>query len=58
MHRTHLREILRDAAIAHAIRPTIERGGLSFAETRDALVTLKIPRPAMIAATLCPQTDR
>jgi len=53
MHRTHLNEVLRDAAIAHAIRPTIERGGLNFAETRDALIALKVPRPAMIAAIVC-----
>jgi hypothetical protein len=54
MHRTHLTEVLRDAAIAHAIRPTIERGGLTFAKTRDALIALKVPRPAMIAAIVCP----
>ena len=56
MHRTHLKEILRDAAVAHAIRPTIERRGLSFAETRDALVALKVPRAATIAAIVCPQS--
>jgi hypothetical protein len=54
MHRTHLNDVLRDAAIAHAIRPTIERGGLTFAKTRDALIALKVPRPAMIAAIVCP----
>ena len=53
MHRTHLIEVLRDADIAHAIRPTIERGGLTFAKTRDALIALKVPRPAMIAAVVC-----
>jgi hypothetical protein len=55
MHRNHLTEILRDAAIADAIRPTIERGGLNFAETRDALIAAKVPRPAMIAAVVCPK---
>jgi len=54
MHRTHLNEVLRDAAIADAIRPTIERGGLTFAKTRDALISLNIPRAAMIAAIVCP----
>ena len=58
MHRTHLNEILRDAAIAHAIRPTIERGGLTFAEARDALIALNVPRPAMIAAIVCPKSGR
>ena len=50
MHRTHLNEILRDTAVAYAIRPTIERRKLTFAETRDALIALNVPRPAMIAA--------
>lgn len=50
MHRTHLNEILRDTAVAYAIRPTIERRKLTFAETRDALIALNIPRPATIAA--------
>ena len=54
MHRNHLNEVLRDAAIAYAIGPTIERGELTFAETRDALIALDVPRPAMIAAIVCP----
>ena len=58
MHRTHLNEILSDAAIANAIRPNIERAGLNFAETRDALIALKVPRPATIAAIVCPQSPR
>ena len=37
MHRTHLKEILHDAAVAHAIRPTIERGGLTFAQNAGRL---------------------
>ena len=53
MHRTHLYQILRDAEIAHAIRPTIERGKLTFAETKDALIALHVPRPARIAAVVC-----
>jgi hypothetical protein len=54
MHRTHLNDILRDAAIAHAIRPAVERAGFTFAQTRDTLITLKVPRPALIAAIVCP----
>lgn len=50
MHRTHLYEILRDAAVADAIRPTILRRKLTFAETRDALIDLRVPRPALVAA--------
>jgi len=55
MHRTHLTEVLRDAAIAHAIGPTIERAGFNFAQTRDALIALNVPRSALIAAVLCPK---
>lgn len=58
MHRTHLREILRDAAVASAIRPTIERNKLTFAETRGALISLNLPRPATIAAIVCPKSAR
>jgi hypothetical protein len=56
MHRTHLTQVLRDAAVADAIRSTIKRGGLTFAQTRDALIALNIPRLAMIAAIVCPKT--
>ena len=49
MHRIHLREILRDAAIARAIRPTIARGELTFAETHAALLKLNVPRAGGIA---------
>ena len=49
MHRIFLRQILRDAAIAHAIRPTIVRGGLTFAETQAILTTLNVPRADGIA---------
>jgi hypothetical protein len=56
MHRIHLNEILRDAAVASAIRPTIERHKFTFAETRDALIALNVPRPAMIAAVVCSES--
>ena len=55
MHRTHLNDVLRDAEIAHAIRPAVERGGFTFAQTRDALTTLEVPRPAVVAAIVCPK---
>jgi len=55
MHRNHLKEVLRDAAVAHAIGPTLERRGLNFSETRDALIALHVPRPAIIAAIVCPK---
>ena len=58
MHRIHLRDILRDAAIAHAIQPTIDRNKLGFAETRDALTSLGVARPATIAAIVCPKSGR
>ena len=52
MHRTHLREILRDADIAHTIGPTVRRDGLSFAQTLEALNALAVPRAAAIAAII------
>lgn len=50
MHHTHLNEILRDAAVAESIRSIIDRNKLTFAETRDALMALGVPRAAGIAA--------
>ena len=50
MHRNHLNEILRDTAVAESIRSVIERNKLTFAETCDALTTLRVPRAASIAA--------
>jgi hypothetical protein len=50
MHHTQLNEILRDAAVAESIRPVIERNKLTFAETCDALIALRVPRAAGIAA--------
>jgi hypothetical protein len=55
MHRTHLNDVVRDAAIAHAIGPAIQRAGFTFAQTRDALTALNVPRPAAIAAIVCPK---
>lgn len=49
MHRTHLNEILRDTAVAESIRSVIQRNKLTFAETCDALVALRVPRAAAVA---------
>ena len=55
MHRTHLNDVLRDAEIAFAISPALQRGRFTFAQTRDALTALNVPRPAAIAAIVCPK---
>lgn len=49
MHRTHLKQLIRDTDIAFAIRPVIDHGQLTAAETRDALISLHVPRAAEIA---------
>ena len=49
MHRTHLKQLIRDTDIAFAIRPVIDHGNLTFVETRDALISLDVPRAAEIA---------
>jgi hypothetical protein len=41
--------MLRDAEVAHAIRPVVERHNLTPGETRDALVALGVPRADGIA---------
>ena len=52
MHHTTLREIIRDTDIACAIRPTVRDRHMTHAETRDALVSLHIPRAAEIASLI------
>ena len=49
MHRTHFNELIRDTDIAFAIRPVTDRANFSFAQIRDALVTLHVPRAGGIA---------
>ena len=49
MHYRYFRELLRDTDIAYAIQPIIRKAGLSFAATRDALVSLDVPRAEGIA---------
>ena len=50
MHLRQLREILRDAEIANCIFPIIRTHRLTEAETVDALLTLRVPRAAGVAA--------
>jgi hypothetical protein len=50
MHQIHLYEILRDVDIASAIAPTVRERHLAFADVRDALTTLNVPRPADVAS--------
>lgn len=49
MRSTHFREILRESEVAYAIRPVIAKHALTFAQTRDALVELKVPHASEIA---------
>ena len=49
MRSTHFNEILRDTDIAFAIRPVVQKRQLSFAETRDTLLALNVPRASEIA---------
>jgi uncharacterized membrane protein YheB (UPF0754 family) len=49
MHRIELRQIIRDAEIAHAISPIVRRHLLTERETEKALLELHIPRAANVA---------
>ena len=49
MHQRHLRECLRDTDIACAIRPLVNRKGLSYDDVLAALDTLNLPRAPHIA---------
>jgi hypothetical protein len=55
MRSTHFSQILRDTDIAFAIRPVVEKRNLSFAETRDVLLALQVPRAAHIATLVTTQ---
>ena len=50
MHLIQLREILRDAEIANCIFPIVRAYGLTEQETMDALLALRVPRAAGVAA--------
>jgi hypothetical protein len=44
-----LREILRDADVAHAISSVVRERSLSEEQTEQALIDLRVPRAANVA---------
>jgi hypothetical protein len=49
MHRTELRQILRDAEVAYAISPIVRRRHLTQEDTEKSLLALHLPRAANVA---------
>jgi len=49
MHLITLREILRDADVAHAISSVVHDHRLSQEQTEQALIELHVPRAANVA---------
>ena len=49
MHLITLREILRDADVAHAISAVVREHRLSEDQTEQALIELHVPRAANVA---------
>jgi hypothetical protein len=49
VHLATLREILRDAGVAHAISSVVREHRLSEAQTEQALIDLHVPRAANVA---------
>jgi hypothetical protein len=49
MHLITLREILRDADVAHAISSVVREHSLSEDQTEQALIELHVPRAANVA---------
>jgi hypothetical protein len=49
VHLITLREILRDADVAHAISAVVGECSLSEEQTEQALIDLRIPRAANVA---------
>jgi hypothetical protein len=49
MHRFQVREIIRDAEVAHAIHPVVLKYFLTVEATTKALMTCGIPRAAGVA---------
>jgi len=49
VHLITLREILRDAGIAHAISSVVREHSLSEEQTEQALIALPVPRPPSVA---------
>jgi hypothetical protein len=49
MHRIQFREIIRDAEVAHAIRPVVLKYLLNVEDMTKALMTCGVPRAANVA---------
>lgn len=49
MHLITLREILRDADVAHAISSVVRERSLSEERTEQALIALHVPRTSNVA---------
>jgi len=49
VHLITLREIFRDADVAHAISSVVRERSLSEEESEQALIALHVPRPANLA---------
>jgi hypothetical protein len=49
VHLITLREILRDADVAHAVSSVVREHSLSEEQTEQALIPLHVPRPANVA---------
>jgi hypothetical protein len=49
MHKRQLAEILRDAEVAHAIRPVVFKHALTLGETAAALSACGVPRAEVVA---------
>jgi glycerol-3-phosphate O-acyltransferase len=49
VHLITLREILRDAGVAHAISSVVREQSLSEEQTEQALIALHVPRAANVA---------
>jgi hypothetical protein len=57
MHLIALREIIRDAEVAGAIRPVILRHHISLEDTVAALSALGVPRARGVARIACIPTS-
>jgi hypothetical protein len=49
MHLIQFREIMRDAEVAHAIRPVVLKYLLNVTDTTKALIACGVPRAANVA---------
>lgn len=49
MRQQQLREIIRDADVAHAIRPIVRKHDLTIAATAELLAKLAVPRARGVA---------